>query len=256
MIKGGTIFIFFLILITSCKSSKVSYEKSTNLSANKLIQKHYDVAFNNINFKANASIKYSGKAELPNLKASIRIIKDSIIWVSVSKFSIPLAKIVITPSQIQFYEKLSKSYFIGDFKLIRDWIGVELDFSKVQNLFIGEALLNLNEEKYEIDFQENMYILKPKKHNPLFEIFFWIDPSNYKLKKEELKHHDNDQFLSINYRDYVEKDNSLFPKGFYIDAHDKINHTSIDVSYRNVIFDTPLRFPFKIPNGYKEIELR
>ena len=256
MIKRSVIFIVFLVLTISCKSGKASSSTIMNLSAKKVIKKNDEVKFNKSNIKANLSIKYSGKAELPNLKASLRMVKDSIIWISVSKFSIPLAKIIITQDQVQFYEKLSKTYFIGDFKLIREWIGVELDFSKVQNLFIGEPLLNLNQDKYEVNIQGNSYVLKPKNGNPIFEIFFWIDPSNYKLKREELKSANKDQSLSIVYKDYTKLDKSLFPKGFLIIASGEENETKIDITYRNVVYNAMLRYPFKIPNGYKEIELK
>ena len=75
----------------------------TNLSAKKLIKKNSEFQFDKRSIKASLSLKYRGKAELPNLKASLRIVKDSIIWISVSKFSIPLAKVIITKDQIQFY---------------------------------------------------------------------------------------------------------------------------------------------------------
>lgn len=256
MIKRSVIFIVFLVLTISCKSSKTSSATITSLSAKKIIKRNNEVKFDNESLKANLSIKYSGKAELPNLKASLRIVKDSIIWISVSKFSIPLAKVIITQNQVQFYEKLSKTYFIGDFKLIREWIGVELDFSKVQNLFLGEPLLNLNKDKYEVDIQENEYILEPKKENPIYDILFWIDPGNFKLSREELKNPNKEQSLSIEYKDYINLENSLFPKGFLVRANDGENETKIEINYRNVVFNTTLRFPFKIPNGYKEIELR
>ena len=256
MSKRSVIFIVFLVLTISCKSGKTSSTTIMNLSAKKLIKKNDEVKFDKKNIKASLSIKYSGKAELPNLKASLRMVKDSVIWISVSKFSIPLAKIIISQDQIQFYEKLSKTYFIGDFKLIREWIGVELDFNKVQNLFIGEPLLNLSQDKYEIDIQKSNYVLKPKKDNPIFEILFWFDPSNYKLKREELKSPNKEQSLSIVYKEYSNLDKSLFPKGFLIRANSEESETKIDITYRNVVFNTMLRFPFKIPNGYNEIELK
>ena len=256
MSRRSVIFIVFLVLTISCKSSKTSSTKITNISAKKLIKKNGEIRFDKKSIKANLSVKYRGKAELPNLKASLRIITDSIIWISVSKFSIPLAKVIITQDQIQFYEKLSKTYFVGDFKLIKEWIGVELDFNKVQNLFIGEPILNLNHDKYEVDIQENEYVLNPKKENSLFEILFWIDPVNYKLTKEELKSPNKKQSLSIVYKEYTSLDDSIFPKGFLINANDEGNETTIDINYRNVVFNNKLNFPFKIPNGYNEIELK
>lgn len=256
MIKRSLIFTVFLVLTISCKSSKTSSATVTGLSAKKIIKKNNEVKFDKKSLKANLTIKYSGSVELPNLKASLRIVKDSIIWMSVSKFSIPLAKVIITQNEIQFYEKLSKTYFIGDFKLIREWIGVELDFSKVQNLFLGEPLLDLTEDKYESDIEGNNYVLLPKKENQVFDILFLINSGNFKLSREELKNPNKEQSLSIEYNDYIKLDNSLFPKGFLIKANANGNKTKIDINYRNVVFNTKLRFPFKIPNGYKEIKLK
>ncbi len=62
--------------------------------------------------------------------------------------------------------------------------------------------------------------------------------------------------MSIVYKDYITLNDSFFPKGFLIRAKDEENETRIDINYRNVVFNTKLNFPFKIPNGYNEIELK
>lgn len=256
MLRKSILFIILLTILTSCKSSKVSNTNIANLSAKKVIKKHYAVGFDKNNLKANLTLKYKGTADLPSLNASLRIAKDSVIWLSVSKFGIPVAKIIITPNEVKFYEKLSKKYFIGDFKLISHWLGVEFDFNQIQNLFFGEALLNLNEEKYQIVIQENLYVLNQKNNNIPYDMFFWINPETFKLEKEEIINPKNEQNLTILYKDFDKINESLFPKGFTIYAVNKNSKTIIDINYRNVTFNTPLRFPFKIPNGYREIEFK
>ena len=180
MIKKGLVFFVFLGLIISCKSAKVSDVHIKNLSAKSVIKKNYKTNFDKKTVRANLTVKYYGKSELPNLKASLRIKKDSVIWLSFSKLGFPIAKLFITPTRVQFYEKISKTYFDGNFDLISEKLGTEFDFYKVQNLFLGEPLLNLKEEKYLVQTQQNQYKLTPKE-NRLFDISFWIDPNNFKL---------------------------------------------------------------------------
>lgn len=252
MLKNRAIFIVILIFITSCKSSKITDNTIANLSARNVIKKHQNTEFKKRTLKATLTVKYSGKQDLPSLNASIRIQKDSVIWISFSKLGFQVAKILITPTQVKFYEKLSKSYFEGDFELISEFVGSDLDFTNVQNLFFGEALVNLKDRKYQVSIQDNYYALKPKKNSPVFHESFWIDPFTFKLVKEEIKNSEKQQILSVLYKDYEKINESLFPKGFVIEAIGNKNHTKIDVSYRNIVFNAPLKFPFKLPSGYSK----
>lgn len=256
MLNKSVIIIIFLLLITSCKSTKSSTASIANLSAKNVIKKNDKVEFNRTSIKASLTVRYKGKSNLASLNGSMRMIKDSVLWFSFSKIGFPIAKLMITPDEVKFYEKISKSYFVGDYEIISDLLGTEFNFDMVQNLFLGEPLFNLRDEKYKINIRKNKYELTPKSKNPFLDILFLIDPVTFKLGKEVFKYVDKDQNLTVLYKDFNKIDESLFPKGFVIKAVDKKRRTSINVSYRSVLFDTPLRFPFKIPNGYKLIRIK
>jgi len=231
MFKNSVIIISFLLLITSCKSTKNTTGKITSLTAKNIIKKNTKVSFDRSTVKASLSIKYKGKAELPSLNGSMRMIKDSVIWISLSKLGFPVAKLMITQSEVKFYEKFSKTYFDGNYKIISDLLGADFNFEMVQNVFLGEPLFHLKNEKY-------------------------IDPVTFKLNREDFKYADKGQNLTILYKDFNKIDESLFPKGFVIKAADKKNQTIIDVNYKNVLFDSAMRFPFQIPSGYKLIKIK
>jgi hypothetical protein len=97
--------------------------------------------------------------------------------------------------------------------------------------------------------------LLSKKRNPIFDIKYWIDPIVFKDVKEEISHAEKNQNLTILYKDFHKISESLFPKGFMIRAMTNDIITIIDVNYKNVQFDVPLKFPFEIPAGYRNIEL-
>jgi len=256
MFKNSLIIIFFLLLISSCKSTKTTTGKISDLSAKNIIKKNDKVSFDRSTIKASLSIKYKGKSDLPSLNGSIRMIKDSVIWISLSKLGFPIAKLMITPNEVRFYEKVSKTFFEGNYTIISDLLGTDFNFEMVQNVFLGEPLFNLYSKKYKSSIRENSYKLEPKSENPLLGILFFIDPITFKLNREEFKYVDKGQNLMILYKDFNKIDESLFPKGFFIEASDKKNKTIIDVNYRNVLFDSEMRFPFQIPRGYKLIKMK
>jgi hypothetical protein len=38
------------------------------------------------------------------------------------------------------HEKINNSYFEGDFSSLSQWLGTDLDYSKIQNLLLGQAM--------------------------------------------------------------------------------------------------------------------
>ena len=244
-----------VLSLTSCKTSKVSDKSIAYLSSRTIVKNNSNASFNKKTFKASMSIKYKGKEELPTISASLRMVKDSIIWLNFSKLGFPVAKLKITPQEVKFYEKIGKTSFDGDFKLISKWLGTEFDFMKIQNLFLGEAILSLEEDKYQVSVKDSKYELFSKKKNSIFDIKYWIDPVHFKVVKEEISHAEKNQNLTILYKDFHKISESLFPKGFMVKAMTDGMTTTIDINYKNVQFDVPLKFPFAIPAGYRNIEL-
>ncbi len=257
MIKKSLLIFFIFSLLISCKSSKVSTNVNiAHLSSKKIINNHYAHNNNSKDIKAGLVIKYKGTRSLPELKASLRIAKDSAIWLSISKLGFPIGKLLITPTRVQFYEKINKSYFDGDFSLISNLLGTDLKFNEVQNLFLGDALLSLKDQKYNAIIQQNNYLLIPKKKNPIFDILFWIDPLNFKIVKEEFDLVEKKQYLKIEYKNYIEINDLFFPNGFTIDVIGEKQYTKINVDYKNVEQVSNLKFPFKIPDNYKKYKLK
>ena len=243
------------LLLFSCKSTKVKDSKVAYMPARAIVKKNRQAAFSGERLRASMAIKYRGSNEMPNINASLRMVKDSIIWINFTKLGFPIAKLRITPHKVEFYEKITKTSFEGDFNLISKWLGTEFDFLKVQNLFLGESLLNLEKDRYIATVVQNKFELQPKRRNPMYDIYFWIDPGNYKITKEELRSPEREQNLTIMYKDFNKISESLFPKGFLITAAGLQTKTVIDVNYKNVQLDVPMKFPFQMPEGYRNIEL-
>lgn len=240
----------------SCKTKKTTTSSAVKaLSSKKVIKNHYANTFSKNTVNARLKAKYKDKKNSQTITVKLRMEKDKAIWMSGTVLGIPLAKVLITPTRVSYYEKLNKTYFDGDFSLLSDFLGTEVDFEKVQNLLVGEAILNLKEKRYSAEVHENAYLLEPKRQEKLFDIFFWLNPSNFKVHKQQVSQAVEQKKLTVAYSEYQSVSNEIFPKKINIIAIDKGERTLLDLEYRSLEFDKKVKFPFKIPSGYKEITL-
>lgn len=252
------IVLLVFLIITSCKSKKnISSNQTIDVvSTRKIISNHYENVFNLQTIDAKLSAKYKDKYTSTNISIKLRLETDKTIWMSATKFGVPFAKVKITPTRVSYYEKLEGTYFDGDFSLLSKWLGTELDYKKVQNILLGQAVLNLRNGRYDSNVLNNAYQLVPKKHDELFGILFFMNPENFKLDKQEIRHPEKKQFLTVAYPNYQIIEGQQIPKNLNITAVDEKKTTNINIEYRSVEFNKKLTFPFTIPSGYKEIELK
>lgn len=253
---------YFIILcilflsFTSCKSSKNLNNNSTikELSAKKVAKKHVAANFNQKNIDARLKVNYSTAKEKIGLSVQMKIKKGEVIWLKGIKF-ITVFKAKITPKRVQFYSPLYKKYFDGDFLMLRELLGTDINFQQLQNMLLGQSLLDVKSEQQEVVISEKSYQLSPKKQSKLFDIFFLVNPIHYKLNKQSIVNSAKKQHLDIKYPSYLSKNGVLFPEKIMIKAKQDSNITAIDIITRSVNFNTKLNINFKIPNGYKEIKL-
>lgn len=250
-----TFLILTFFLVFGCKTAKTvssNGELNTNLSAKQLIKFNSKSIADFKTLTAKVRADYSRKDESKGATISLRMEKDKTIWMS-APFS--MAKVLITPEKVSFYNKLDNTYFDGSFELLSDFVGTDLDFYKVQNILLGEALYNLNKDNYIASTHESSYLLKPKKQQELFEIFYLLNPAHFKMDSQQFAQPEENRILQIDYKNYQEVDKQKLPQNIKIIALESFDETIIDLEYRSVALNEKIRFPFRIPSGYKEIEI-
>jgi hypothetical protein len=223
-----------------------------NLSAKNIIKSHYD---NQLDFKTisgKMDIDYQDNNASQGFNVSLRMEKDRAIWISAP---LGVVKAFITPNRVSFYNRLEGSYFDGDFSYLSQLLGTELDFDKVQNVLLGQAILDLRKDKYDATIANENYQLKPKKALELFKILFQIEPKNFKMGTQQIAQPEKGRLLDITYKNYQEIDKKIIPNEIDIAATMDNNQSLIAIAYKNIEFNRSLKFPYDIPKGFKEIKL-
>lgn len=246
----------FLLLLTlgACRSTKTvtGGEVDPSLSARNIINNHYS---NQPNFKTlsgRIKIDYSNGDESQGVNVTLRMEKDKVIWIS-APFGV--VKAHITPEKVSFYNKLQNEYFDGDFSYLSQLLGTDLDFEKVQNLLLGNAVLDLRKDKYDSEIYGEGYQLKPKKVGQLFKILFQLEPKNFKIATQQIAQPEKSRQLQAKYT-YQDILGNAFPEDIRILAEDEGDLTTIDLSFRNLELNKPMNFPYKVPNGFDKITLK
>jgi len=254
IIKTGLV-CFLVILTSSCKSARsivASGKVDSNVTAKQLIKenKKQNAKFKTLQAKIKIDIIQDLKESSYTL--NLRMEKDKTIWISAT---LGLARAMITPDRVRFYDKINNQYFDGNYELLSNLLGVDLDYDKVENLLIGEPLFDLQDNKYVISTTENSYILQPKNQDLLVELFLLFNPSHFKMDSQQLLQPSKKRFLQIDYLGYQDVDKEILPQNIKIIAVEDSEELNVVLEYKSVSVNEDVRFPFKIPSGFEEIIL-
>lgn len=248
--------LLFTMIFTSCKAKKNMIDVTAiakDMSARKVARKHIAANFNRKTLDAKLKVNFDNEKTNQSLSVSMKIKKDEVIWLKGTKF-ITIFKAEITPTSVRYYSSFFKNYFEGDFSMIEQLLGVKINFEQLQNLFLGQSLLNVKEEDQDVEIVNNAYILSPEKQTELFDVFFTINPAHFKLDQQAIINSEKNLRLEIKYPSYNLIDNEVFPSQIKIKAKNSKRVTAIDLIYKTVIFDGEVDMSFNIPSGYKQLK--
>lgn len=242
------------MILFNCKSAKTISNGDTdfNLSTRQLIKENAKQAAVFKTLQSRLKITYTQKGKAQTHSVNFRAKKDEALWINAT-FSVIRA--LVTPEKVSFYNKLDKTYFDGDYQYLSDLLGTELDFDKVQNLLLGETLYDMSSGDYKASIDDESYIVQPKNQRDLFEIFFLLNPSNFKVKSQQISQPKEFRHLQIDYLAFQDVDKQIIPEIIKVIAVEASEEMTVELEMKNVSLNEELRFPFKIPSGFKEIEL-
>ncbi|UQD55533.1 DUF4292 domain-containing protein [Flavobacterium sp. K5-23] len=247
--------VFGSLTLVSCKSKSVVTTVSspvTKMSASKIIDNHYNNKneFSTLYIKANA--RYADEKQTQNVTAEIKIKKDEQILVSIRFLGITMAKASITPNSVSYYEKIKGTYFEGDFSALSQWLGTDLDYSKIQNMLLGEAMDDLKKGKYTESLIDQLYRLDDVSNKNTKKTFYF-EAENFRVKKQEITQKQENRMIQVAYDNNKLYNEIVMPTNVAIETYQPKGKTEINLEYNTISFNEELSFPYSVPNGYKRI---
>jgi len=250
--------IFISLTLVSCKSKAVVVETKPTvkiIKAKSIIENHYNNKTDFSTLYIKSKVQFQSEKQSQNVTAEIRIKKDEQILISIRFLGITMAKALITPSSVNYYEKMGGSYYEGDFSKLSQLLGTDLDFYKFQNILLGQSIDDLTQGKYKESFLDGTYRLDDVLDNSTKKSFY-LDAAKFLIQKQEITQIAEGRMIQVAYSNSKDYNGMNIPFTINIDAYQKGSKTEIDLDFDTVSLNEELSFPYSVPNGYKRIIIK
>ncbi|GAB3490658.1 hypothetical protein GCM10027341_02700 [Spirosoma knui] len=205
---------------------------------------------------AKSKISFKGpEQDIDNANINIRVRKDSLIWLSVSKLGIEAVRGLITRDSIIIIDKIHKEYSVYDFPTLSRQFNFNMNFELLQALIVGNLPLPKRPAQ-KIKNERDYLLLRQSEGKVLVENY--IGEQDRKLKKLMVTEQPTKNTLRLDYEDFTSLNNFLFPytslvtldyksktDGQFYQTLLRIKHSKVE------LVDKSPGFPFTIPATYQ-----
>lgn len=216
--------------------------------------------FNNVEIKFN--LDFQSATQSHSGSGTLRMVSDSLIWMSVSALGLEVGRALFTPDSVKFIFKLKNKYFAGDYSYLKNFIPVDVDFNILQSLFLDKFFI----------FPENneraLMMFIPQKDGDVYSFTTFgrpeyarafginsrivYDAKLGKMTENSATFASNNKGVKISYSGF--KDFSYHNLPSEVALNGIGTDFSLVFNYQKVTFGKKMSFNFSIPNNYKPFE--
>lgn len=229
----------------------------SNLKKNELQYEYISAKFSASFYQNKSRTSFSGQ---------LRIMKDSMIWVSISPaLGIEMARLIITNDSVLYMNRLDNTYFASDFDYINKKINTTLDFDMLQAFLTGNDFSFYESSTFKAGIDNHEYTLSTTGRRKLkryvrnnMEIsvpvqYIWLNPETFKISRVLIRELTPiGRKVEGNYV-YESREQLLVPKKLHFELETLENKSSIELDYIRFEIPDKLSFPFKIPDKYSRV---
>jgi len=245
MNKIIAIFLIAIVLVSCSKKVSIS-----DFGKNKFKVQNIDFQ----NFSSKAKIRYDNGDRNLSLNASIRIKKDSIIWVSLSAFlGLEVARGLITPDSMVLINRIENEYEVMNYKELSEKFNFNIDYSLIQAMLLGNMPREVN-LKDELKKDKDVITVSQMMDQYLVENY--INAKTLKLERVFIEEIPTKNTLNFAYGDFERLEKNVFPYSSdivlsYNNDTGNNSQTKINIDHNKIALqNTALSFPFEIPDKY------
>ena len=209
-----------------------------------------EIDFEYLQGKARMILRDANKER--EVKANIRIRKDSVIWMTFSVIGVQGGKALINKDSITIVSNLDKEFYVFEYAELSRRYNFEINYKVIQSAMLGNLIMERKEED-EIVQEPSLFILK--QHSGTVDVANFINAASMKVEKVELKEANTSNSFTLNYSNFQPIAHKMFPYNgtinlFYKTLSGLLNTTVIFEYNKAELGDKELKFPFNIPKRY------
>ena len=185
---------------------------------------------------------------------SVRVRRDSAIWLSGSLLGIEGVRALLTPDSVRVVNRLQKSYFAGDYAYFSQLLNVPVSYQQMQTILLGDyqaapkgavPVVKTEGENQSVTYPQTPLILEQL-----------VSTSTGRLQQLKVSESGAQRSLTVGYTDFQKPSGTDLPFAFttsVLGQQGGTESTSATLNYQKVeVGSGHLDFPFSVPKGYKK----
>ena len=199
-----------------------------------------------------ARLVFKDEKKEQDVKANIRIRKDSVIWMTFSVVGVQGGKALINKDSITIVSNLKNEYYVFDFEELSKRFNFKIDYAVIEAALLGNPIKG-KELTTEIGKEGERDLMTQKEGT--VSIKNYVNPVLKKIEYVELVESSTNNMLKLEYSNFQPLGDKNFAYNssvniFYKTVAGIINNNIIIEYNKAEVGDKELKFPFNIPKRY------
>jgi hypothetical protein len=203
-------------------------------------------------FQGKARVQFKDNQKEREVKATIRIRKDSVIWMTFSMVGVQGGRALINRDSITIVSTIDKEYYVFTYDELSRRFNFPVSYAVIQAAALGN-LIRPRQPGDLVTSDPSFTTLQQTEGT--VSIRNYINAASAKLERVELTESQTQSSLNIQYSNFQEVGPKVFPYNgtisvFYKTVNGLINNTIIFEYNKAEVGSKELKFPFNIPRRY------
>lgn len=203
-------------------------------------------------FTAKVNVDYrGGDGKHYDVNASVRMYKDSAIWISVNAvLGIEAMRVLVTRDSVKLLNKLNKVYTARSVEYLQDVSALPLDLRTLQELLVGNPVFL---DTSLVSYSRNAGTVSLLTLGEWFKNLLTISEEDRTIQRSKLDDADitRNRTADLTYEDYENKKGMPFATKRRITVTEK-NKLDIKLDFKQYDFNEEVSFPFSVPKNYEQ----
>lgn len=279
--------IAFIVGFSSCRTSrKLTSSRLKPMSAEKLLDKARQNAFEFDDLTiGRINVQFSDEDTKTSFRASLKATRNEKILASISKLSIPVGRVLLTPDSVIYVNYIDKNFFEGDYTFLSNLLNFRLNFNAVQAVISNPVKTGIIESGsgyslFDTSVEDGRYVLQPvnrsnrpnserrkifirNNNNPnaindeelIFRKLFF-NAHNFVLERLVMEDPTDDRKLEVSFKDFVKIDDYDYPTAIDVKMFSGNELTELNIKLRGFSTDNIDSLELKIPGRYQRVRTR
>lgn len=205
-------------------------------------------------FEGRAKVGYSDEYVSMGVSTTIRMRKDSALWLSIKKLGFEAARVLITTDSVYVLDRINNQYGVQSFEWLEKQFSIPASLHTLQMIFLGNPVF-FNTKDLRSEVVQTAYRLFHQGEN--IESTYWLDGGDLQLKQmsfNDQRYQRSFDYQLMEYQTTADKQKFSYFRNLEIDSRET-GRAKLEIRFSEIELNVPKSIRFDIPKRYTRIEL-